>query len=307
MKSANVRATWLATFIIGFFLTASLSEAKTKQVTCTATRGINIFLTKAKPGDVFVVSGTCNENVLVPSHIADITIDGQGLTTINPPDPTAPAVAVQGANEITIKNLVITGGSNGIQVRRGGTAVIDGVTVSGAASNGIAVNAGSFARIINSTIQNNGSNGVVITENSSSRLGFLANDDTVASPNTITGNANRGVTVSESSSAVIIGNNISNNADDGILVNALSHADIASNTINNNGDNGINVGRNSGVDLGADTGTGIFESPNSTTVNNANFGLRCFINSYADGRLGTLNGAAGQIDFSGGCINATIP
>jgi Right handed beta helix region len=254
-----------------------------------------------------VVNGTCNENVLVPSYIQDITIDGQGLTTINAPDPTTAAMRVQGAKDITIKNLVVNSGENGIQISRGATAVIEDVTVSGVANNGIVVNGGSFARIINSTIQNNGNNGVVITENSSGRLGFLTNNDTVASPNTITGNGNRGVTVSESSSAVIIGNNISNNTDDGIIVTAVSHADIASNTINNNGDNGINVGRNSGVDLGADTGTSIFESPNSTTVNNAGFGLRCFINSYADGRVGTLNGASGQTDFTGGCINSTIP
>jgi len=285
----------------------SLSEAKTKKVTCTATRGINIFLTKAKPGDIFLVTGTCNENVLVPSHINDITIDGQGSTTINSPDPTSAALVVRGANEITIKNLVVTGGENGIQITRGSTVVIDGVTVNGLGRNGIVVTGNSFARIINSTIQNNGNNGVVITENSTGRLGFLRNEDTVASPNTITGNGNRGVNVSESSSAVIIGNNISNNTDDGILVNAVSHADIASNTIDNNGDNGINVGRNSGVDLGADTGTSIFESPNSTTVNNAGFGLRCFINSYADRRLGTLNGAAGQTEFTGGCINSAIP
>jgi hypothetical protein len=275
-------------------------------VTCTPTKGLNASIIKLKPGDVLAVTGTCNENVVIPPQISGITIDGQGTAIINGIDTTTATLTNRGSNN-TIKSLTITGGQTGIQIQRSSSATIDSVVIDGVGGTGIVVTGSSFARIINSTIQNNGNNGVSITENSSARVGFLTNNDTTASPNTITGNGIRGVTVSESSTAVIIGNNISNNADDGILVNAVSHADIASNTINNNGDNGINVGRNSGVDLGADTGTSIFESPNSTTVNNAGFGLRCFINSYADRRLGTLNGASGPTDFPTGCINSTIP
>jgi parallel beta-helix repeat protein len=282
-----------------------LSEAKSKKIACTATKGINAFIAKAKPGDIFLVSGTCNENVDVPSHINGITIDGEGSTTINGTDPTGGAIQVRG-KDVTLKNLVVTGPATGIQVHRGGTSRIEGVTVNGVGANAIIVQGSSFVRIINSTIQNSGSNGIVVTENSSARIGFLTNNDTVASPNTITGNV-RGIIVSESSSAVITGNDISNNTEDGIFVDAVSFGDIASNTINNNGAHSINFGRNSGVRLGRDSGTDIFDLPNSTTVNNAGFGVRCFINSFADGRLGTLNGASGQTDFPAGCINSTMP
>jgi parallel beta-helix repeat protein len=262
---------------------------------------------KLKPGDVLQVTGTCDESVDVPANINRITIEGVGTTpttTINGADPVGGAIQVRG-KDVTLRNLIVTGPATGIQILRGGTALIDGVRVEGVGGTGISVAGSSFARIINSTVQNNGGNGIVITENSSARIGFLANNDTAARPNTITGN-DRGIAVSESSAAVIIGNIISNNDSDGVLVNAVSHADIASNTINNNGGSGINFGRNSGVDLGADSGTSIFESPNSTTVNNAGFGLRCFLNSYADRRLGSLNGASGPKDFPTGCVDSTL-
>jgi hypothetical protein len=286
----------------------SESDAKTVKVACSPTKKLQSAIPKLKPGDVVLVSGTCNESVDVPSTIDRITIEGQGLATvINGIDPTGGAIQIRG-KDITLKNFMVTGPATGIQIHRGGTALIDGVTVDGVGGTGIIVQGGSFARIVNSTMQNNvNGNGISVTENSSARIGFLTNNDQTASPNTISGN-NRGVVVSESSSAVIVGNDISNNTLEGVLVNTLSHADVASNTIDNNGNNGVHVGRNSGVDLGADSGTSIFESPNITNVNNVGFGLRCFINSYADRRLGTLNGTSGQKDASaGGCIDSTIP
>jgi nitrous oxidase accessory protein NosD len=302
MKS--VMKTSIVSFGLGIFICGAGAEAKNINVACGPKKTIQSVIPKLKPGDAVLVSGTCSEDVDIPSNIARITIDGQSSATLNGTDAADGALRIRGT-DIVVKNLTVTGPANGIQVHRGGTALIDSVTVQGAGNNGIVVNSSSFARIVNSSILDNEGTGIVVTENSSARIGFLMNSDTAASPNTITGNA-RGITVAESSSAVIIGNNISNNASDGILVNTVSHADIAGNTINANVANGINFGRNSGVDLGADSGSGIFESPNSTTVNNGEFGLRCFINSYGDRRLGSLNGASGAKDFPAGCIDSTL-
>jgi parallel beta-helix repeat protein len=126
-------------------------------------------------------------------------------------------------------------------------------------------------------------------------------------PNTIQNNGRNGIRVIGSSSAVIIDNTISNNPKAGVQVLWASHALIASNTINGNGENGISVGENSGVNLGEDTGTELDESPNSTTANNTGFGINCFINSYANGRLGTLNGASGAKSFAGNCVDSLEP
>lgn len=184
---------------------------------------------------------------------------------------------------------------------------IDNVVVSGAATNGIVITQGSFGRVINSNLHNNLNGcGIVVSENSSARIGFLAASDEAASPNVIQNNDD-GVCISRNSNARVAGNNINNNTNHGVFINTVSHADVSSNDIDNNGGQGIQVGRNSGVNLGTDSGDSIFIAPNRTTTNNGQFGLRCFINSYADGRLGTLNGASGQTDFGSGCINSTSP
>jgi parallel beta-helix repeat protein len=304
MKSTSIHPNIFTAFLAAaFFLTVALSEAKVLKVTCSAKKGLNASIIKLKPGDTLAVTGTCNENVVIPAQIHGVTIDGQGTATINGIDPTGITLINRGTDN-TITNIIIAGGQTGIQVQRNSSATIDGVTINGVGGTGILVSGSSTARIVNSTITNNvNGNGIAITENSNARIGFLANSDTIASPNTITGN-NRGITVSESSNAVIVGNTISNNTLEGILVNTVSHADIASNTINGNGNNGIHFGRNSGVDLGADTGTSIFDSPNSTTVNNVGFGIRCFINSYVDRRLGTLNGTLGPKEILAGCVDS---
>ena len=306
MKSSSMRKISFASFLAAaFFLGTSFAEAKVVKAACNPKKGLNATILKLKAGDTLVVTGTCDENVVIPPQINGITIDGQNATTIKATDPNATTLTNRGNNN-TIKNLTIMGGQTGIQIQRSSSALIDSVTVTGVGGVGITIQGSSNARIVSSTIQNNvNGSGINVTENSSARIGFLTNNDTTALPNTITGN-DRGIIVQESSSAVIVGNTISNNTLEGILVNTVSHADIASNTINGNGNNGVQVGRNSGVDLGADTGTSIFESPNSTTVNNVGFGLRCFINSYVDRRLGTLNGTSGGKEIVSGCLDSLL-
>ena len=249
---------------------------------------------------------TCNENVVVREEKSRITLDGQGTATINGPIATDHTITVRGSG-ITIKGFTITGGRNGVQVVRGGEALIDGNTIQNTGNNGVIVSQHSSARIINNTIQNNPGNGINVGENSSARIGILTTQDTVASPNTIQNNTDRGIIVNRSSSARIVGNIISNNTDDGIAVGRASHADISSNTINSNGGDGIFLNINSGVNLGSDTGDGIFDVPNSTTENNTGFGIRCVTGGAADGRQGTLNGTSGAASFAGNCINSLIP
>ncbi len=268
---------------------------------------INAAAPTAAPVTI-TVTGTCNENVIIGENKHRLTLDGQGIVSINGPDTTFATVSVRG-RAITIKGFTITGGQNGVNIMRGGTAIIDGNTIQSTGSNGINVFSHSFARIVNNTIQNNPASGINVNENSFARIGFLEGDDMVATPNTIQNNGANGIGVFRSSNARIIANTISTNTGNGVFVNSVSHADIASNTIDGNTGDGILVGRNSGVDLGRDTGDTIFDLPNSTTIGSENggFGIRCFINSYMDGRQGTLNGASGDVNFTGGCINSLMP
>ena len=289
------------------FLMVATSRAASFQLICGHKRTISDALQRLRPGDTLSVSGACNENVLIPEQVANITLDGQGTATINGPDAGSATIVVRG-NGITIRNFAsITGGETGITVTRGGTAIIDSNVIQNTGTNGIVVNQNSSARITNNTIQGNPQTGIVISDSSSARIGFSMTDDTEASPNVIQNNKENGIVVTRSSSGRIVGNTISGNTDNGVLVSRVSHGDVSSNTIDGNGGDGVFVFRNSGVDLGEDTGSGIFDAPNTTNVNNGGFGIRCAINSYGDGRIGTLNGASGAVSFSANCINATSP
>jgi hypothetical protein len=286
-------------------LSFSIGEAKVIKVTCSPTKGMNAAIRKAKPGDTVNVTGTCTENVLVPANISGITIDGQGLTTINAAGAGPFALHVLGSN-ITVKNLVINGGSIAVYVASGASVIVDSTTVQGASSIGVNITHNSVARIVDSIIQNNGGCGVNVTEGSAARIGYRTHVDTQSSPNTIVNNQ-YGVCVTRSSNARIVGSDISNNTLDGVSVDTVSHADISGNAINGNSRHGILVARNSGINLGLTTGPVVFQSPNTTTVNNGNYGLACSTNSYAEGPLASLNGTLGKTQFVNQCINATVP
>lgn len=292
---------------LGLYIEVTTSDAATDELACGSQRTITEALGHLKPGDTLLVSGACTENVVIPEQVVNVILDGQGTATINARDTGDPTINVRG-NGITIRNFVsIAAGETGILVTRGGAATLDSNVIQNAGNNGVVVNLNSSARIVNNTIQGNPQTGILIADSSSARIGFLATGDTAARPNLIQNNGENGITVARGSSARIVGNTIIGNGDNGVIINRVSHADVSANTIDSNGGDGVFVFRNSGVNLGEDTGSGIFDSPNTTNVNNVGFGLRCAINSYGDGRIGTLNGGSGAVSFAANCVNATGP
>jgi parallel beta-helix repeat protein len=258
---------------------------------------------RARPGDTILVSGTCRENLSIPAAKDSITLDGRGTATVHGPDATLNTILVR-ARAITITGFTITGGRVGIDVGRGASALIDGNTIEGTGRFGITLGSFATANIVNNTIQNNPGHGVLVTGNAFGFIGFRTADDTVASPNIIRNNGIHGINVTLSSSARIAGNTISGNTRNGINVDRVSQANISDNTIEANGLNGVFVTENSGANLGSDTGSGIFDAPNRTSVNNGAVGIACRAGGYANGRIGTLNGSAGQTSFGSSCIDS---
>ena len=108
-------------FVAGLCFSVLLAEAATVTVDCDAGRSVAGALNGLKPGDTLRVSGTCKENVTIPSEIERITLDGQKKSTIQhpgisgAPGPAAHAVFVRG-KEITIKGFTVTAGSDGIHL-----------------------------------------------------------------------------------------------------------------------------------------------------------------------------------------------
>lgn len=260
---------------------------------------------RAQPGRVILVSGTCDENVTIPAGKDGLTLDGGGAASITGPDPTQITVLVR-AKDVTIRGLTITGGFGGIAITQGGTGRIDGNTVRNTGGYGVGVSQLSSAVIVNNVLQNNFQAGVGVAETSFAFIGFVASTDTVASPNLITGNRAQGIAVFRGSYARIVGNEISQNGANGVNVRESSSAQVSDNVINANGVNGVLVAQGSGVLLGTDAGNTIFTRPNTTTVNNAAFGIRCQVAGYADGRLGSLNGVSGTDTYLEGCVPSLI-
>jgi len=270
--------------------------AATANVDCSTGTAIGPILNGLRPGDVVLVQGTCQENILIQAQLQHITLDGQRKATIKAPDSSQPALQVLG-REVTIKGFTVTGGSFGIAINRGATALIDANTIRNAANTGLEVSQNSFARIINNTIEHSGQNGIFVLGSSSAHIGVVSTGDTVAQPNIIQDNGGDGIQVLRASTARIIGNMLRVNQGNGLTVQQASHADVAGNTFNGNRQHGIRVVGNSGVNL-ADSAMRLFEQVNTTTVPNGIFGVRCEIGAYVEGPLGSLVGSRGVKDMS---------
>jgi parallel beta-helix repeat protein len=253
-----------------------------------------------------LVSGTCSENIAIPSEVVRITLDGRGKAAIQAPGTTADAIFIRG-KDITIKGFTLTGGRDGIHLSgaaAGASAIIDGNTIQRTGRYGIHMDGGSVARIVNNRIENIPNVGIDITENSHARIGFLLPSRPEPAPNTIRSNGSHGIAVSRASSAWIVNNIISDNKGSGVFVNRNSQADVVGNTINRNDGDGITASHNSGVNLRSE-GTPLRQGPNQTDpiAKNAGFGIKCSIGSYADGPLGTLTGTQGATEFDNSCVN----
>lgn len=125
-------------FLTFALVDASLGVAGTIKVDCDAGNALGTALRNLKPGDIVLLHGTCRENIVIQPEVQCITVDGQRQTTINPPDSNQPAIQVL-SREVTIKGLTVAGGTFGIAINRGATAVIDGNTVRNATISGIEV------------------------------------------------------------------------------------------------------------------------------------------------------------------------
>jgi len=219
-----------------------------QKVNCQEGESVQNKLDEARAGDVIVVSGSCNENLVIRKELHGITLDGEGTATIKGPDSTRDTIRVRGKG-ITIRGFIITGGRNGIIINRGGRALIDSNIIERTRANAIVVRRNSSAHIFGNTIQNNPENGIRITDSSGAHIGVSGSGgEGKFFPNTIIHNGGRGISVQRTSEALIAGNTISHNRFRAIYVgdNSRVHiglpdgkVDLGSNTIEGNGGGGI--------------------------------------------------------------------
>jgi parallel beta-helix repeat protein len=112
--------------------------------------------------------------------------------------------------------------------------------------------------------------------------------------------------VARGSSARILGNTIVNNKGSGIFAHRSSQADVFGNSISGNAENGITARYGAGINLRVEAVPANSKlGTNRTDANsmNAGVGLSCSIGGYADGPMGTLDGAKGAKELDRTCID----
>jgi parallel beta-helix repeat protein len=279
------------------------THAETLTVNCDAGEKIQEKVLVAKPTDTIQVSGTCNESVSVPSHIINVTLDGQGKAVIQAPPKGGDSIFIRG-KEITVKGFTMTGGRDGVHLSgaaAGASANIERNIIRKTGRHGIHLDHNSVGRIGGNTIEDVPGIGIDVNESSVARIGYLIFD---LLPNTIRNTGNHGMLISRGSSARIIGNTVSGSKRSGIVVNRNSQADVIGNTLSGNAENGLTVTHGSGVNLIVEE-TPFKVGANQTDAGskNAGFGLSCSVGAYAEGPLGSLDGAKGTKDTDNSCVD----
>lgn len=278
--------------------------ATTYIVDCNAGEKIQEKITVARPGDTILVSGTCSENIVIPSEVIRITLDGQGKTVIQAPSK-GEGFFIRG-KDITVKGFTITGGRDGIHLSgaaAGASATIEGNVIRKTGRHGIHMDHSGVARIAGNTIEDVPAFGVDVGESSVARIGYLLRPLGRAA-NTIRNAGQHGIAVTRGSSARIVGNTIENNGGSGVFVSRNSQADIFGNSISGNARNGITASQNAGVNLGNEDN--MFDlGPNQTNPasKNGGFGLSASVGGYVDGPMGSLDGVQGAKEIDATCVD----
>jgi hypothetical protein len=229
----SVRA--ISTILCGLAVSTATAAASVKTVTVDCSRGDTIVKALDQGAQLVVVRGTCNESVSISRD--DVTLRGEG-GAINGPDAQVDTLTVM-ANRVTIQELAVGGGRNGIT----------------------GIGAATFV-VRNTTVQSTGRTGILYTNGSSGLLDGC----------TVRFNPRDGVVV-ETASAAIINSNISQNLRGGIFVGTGGAARIgvdprnqaAGNAISQNGATGITVVDGGQALIGMNEISGNGTDPNTTS------------------------------------------
>jgi nitrous oxidase accessory protein NosD len=253
------------------------AAAATITVNCPG-QNLQAAIDGANAGDTINVTGTCSGNINVTKML---TLDGQNSATLT----AASGTVIYLSPNSRLKRFTVKGGQVAVGVHHvRQPAWIENNIIELADGDGIFL-VNSYAIITGNTIRRNDVSGIHVASNSTA----------IVQDNLIVNNGN-GVIVDTSSEGGISNNSIKLSAQNGVLVKQVSFARISGNVINDNGGSGILVTGNSSVGLGP---------ANSTTVINGGYGLRCEVNSSAEGEFGTLNGTQSAKRINTGCIDRT--
>jgi len=187
--------------------------------------------------NTIIVSGTCNENVVI-TGFDHLSLKAKPGATVNDASGGAGFVLnIEQSNDVTVEGFRINGGAIGIFCSRFSTCTINGNTVQGATGAGLqfVLSKGTLGT---NTIQDGGGVGVAVLESSSVRT-FGGN---------VIQNCSAGVYVDSNGSFGSFGDTVRDNSGNGIDI-VHGFAILLGTTVTGNAGNGLSVTAHSSVDL----------------------------------------------------------
>jgi hypothetical protein len=186
------------------------------------------------------VTGPCTESVNINQRDR-LTIQAPvgSPATISPPAPGPMVVNINGSHNITLRNLVLSGGGNGLVVSRGSTVTLQGLLITGNLGSGIVVNLGSVANLGGTLADQS----VTVSDNEGNGIGSDASVLAVAGGLTVEDNGGVGLNVIGGRLTVNGGQvgNVFRNNGVGINLDGTIANFNGLNTIQNNGPTGVQV------------------------------------------------------------------
>jgi len=176
------------------------------------------------------IYGTCKENVVIQS--ADrITLTGHnGASIVDQSSGTSATVGISFSSLITVQNLTIVGGSQGVDCGDISSCRLQNSTVQNATGPGLQIRSRSAVEDTSNTIQNSGGRGISVYNGST----------LISLGDTVTGSGAAGVAV-EGASMVAQGITIKSSAGNGLRADNNAAVRLEDVVISNNGANGISL------------------------------------------------------------------
>jgi hypothetical protein len=258
----GMQTTYLWVFVWSSLLFPMAANAGTLHVNCDSKKGltrisqaISILQHDESQGSrTILVSGTCNENVVIQS-LDNLTLTAQGGASINDSSGgNADVVDIGDSRRVSIRGFTINGGANGVVCSGASLCRFNGNTVQGSVNYGVVVNSAQ-ATFNGDTLQNHGGRGLSVTDHGTAQAfgisvhgngdGVVLNSGgyAVIGNSTIQDNQRFGILASNHSTVRCLPCTITNNANDGVRFQKASEGsfDFGGNTITGNGGAGVTL------------------------------------------------------------------
>lgn len=267
--------TQLLTLISALALLPLSGTAATKttavSVDCSKNQSITSAIEKGDYGKPLLVriQGTCTESVAIARDHVTLEGDPDTGATIEAPDSSSDVVSIS-ANGVTLENLTLVGGNNGVLNDHGLRLRINNCAIQDPSSDGI-LSWGGELGLHYSTVQRAGRDGMRIEEGGK---GLVRNSE-------IVNNTVDGIIVRQNATIAVYASKIMGNDGSGVVLDESSHGDFGENEISHNQYNGILIQGGS---------TGFVD--NSTIANNEWVGVVAYLGA-------TMNLAGNEVTQNG--------